>query len=98
MEKNDFILIKESEPELFDLCDIQINDSIYTECRYLKYDDGTTVWINKWCLISSEHVSYWRLNPLHSDEYTKKWLSTFKNLSEYPDLNKDDWPTITYNL
>jgi len=93
---DNFISKKESEPELFALCDIQVNDSIYTECRYLKYDDGTSVWVNKWCQIPSQHVSCWRLNPKHSDELTKEWMdSEFKPMIQYPNFNKEDWPTIT---
>lgn len=94
---NSFISIKGSEPELFDLCDIQVNDSTYTKCRYLKHDDGTVVWINKRCSILPEHVSHWRLNTLHSDEFTKEWIDTLKSLDQCPNINKEDWPTITYN-
>jgi hypothetical protein len=94
---NSFISIKELEPELFDLCDVQVNNSIYKQCRYLKHNDGSTAWITKTSsTVPSKHVSHWRLNSLHSDELTKEWLNSLKNLSEYPDdFNKDDWPTIT---
>lgn len=97
---DDFISIKESEPKLFDLCDVKINgsDSISAACRYLKHDDGTVAWLSKRCSMSSDCVSHWRLNSLHSDELTKEWLRSGKPLSDYPELKGEDIPTITHNF
>jgi hypothetical protein len=94
----EFILVKKRLPNNLDLCDIKVNDSVYTECRYFKHDDGTFMWVNNWSSIPSEHVSYWCLNPLHSDELTKEWLRSLKSLDEYPNIRKEDTVNTTHTF
>lgn len=97
---NDFISIHDLQPSQFDLCDVKISgsDTIITECRYAKYDDGTVAWVCPRMLLSAKAVSDWKLNSLHSDELTKAWLHSLEHRDDRPDIEDSDITgNFTYN-